>query len=90
MSNSTIPLPAKWEKFLKQLTADQQVELNSIINELCEWAFSNSESKRQFEAWQDSAYPPKGEAEDGVIRENIGKFQSLFSTEYATAPNAPQ
>jgi hypothetical protein len=26
----------------------------------------------------------------GVIRENIGKFQSPFSTGYANAPNAPR
>ena len=26
----------------------------------------------------------------GIIRENIGKFQSPFSTGYATAPNAPK
>jgi hypothetical protein len=61
---STITLPAKWEKFLKQLAEDHQVELNSIINELCEWAFSNSEGKKQFETWLDNSYPPKGDAED--------------------------
>jgi hypothetical protein len=64
MSNSTISLPAKWEKFLKQLAQDHQVELNNVINELCEWAFSNTEGKKQFEAWLDDAYPLKGEAED--------------------------
>jgi hypothetical protein len=64
MSNSTISLHAKWEKFLKQLAEDHQVELNNVINELCEWAFSNTEGKKQFEAWLDNAYPPKGEAED--------------------------
>ena len=42
---STITLPTKWEKFLKQLAEDHQVELNSVINELCEWAFSNSEEQ---------------------------------------------
>ena len=31
---------------------------------MCAWAFSNPEDKKQFEAWLDDAYPPKGEAED--------------------------
>ena len=31
---------------------------------MCAWAFSNSEGKKQFEAWLDDAFPPKGEAED--------------------------
>jgi hypothetical protein len=64
MITSTITLPTKWEKFLKQLAEDHQVEVNSIISEMCEWAFSNSEGKKQFESWLDNAYPPKGEAED--------------------------
>ena len=34
---------------------------------------------------------PNAEAEKayGIIRENIGKYQTPFSTGYATAPNAP-
>jgi hypothetical protein len=64
MVNSTVSLPVKWEQFLKQLAKDHQVNVNSIISELCEWAFSNSEGKKQFEAWLDDAFPPKGEAED--------------------------
>ena len=31
---------------------------------MCEWAFSNPEGKKQFEAWLDDAFPTKGEAED--------------------------
>jgi hypothetical protein len=57
-------LPAKWEQFLKQLADDHEVDLNTVISELCEWAFSDSEGKEQFESWLDDAYPPKGEAED--------------------------
>jgi hypothetical protein len=64
MVSSTVSLPVKWEKFLKQLADDQQVDLNSVISELFTWAFSNPESKKQFEAWLDNAFPPKGEAED--------------------------
>jgi hypothetical protein len=64
MVSSTVSLPVKWEKFLKQLADDHQVDLNSVISELCAWAFSNPEGKKQFEAWLDDAFPPKGEAED--------------------------
>ena len=64
MTNSTISIPAKWEKFLKQLADDHQVDLNNVISELCEWAFSNPEGKKQFKAWLDDAFPQKGEAED--------------------------
>ena len=31
---------------------------------LCSWVFSNPETKKQFEAWLDDAFPPKGESED--------------------------
>ena len=64
MSKSAISIPAKWEKFLKQLADDHQVNLNSVIIELCAWAFSNPETKKQFEAWLDDAFPQKGESED--------------------------
>jgi hypothetical protein len=64
MTKSTISIPARWEQFLKQLADDHQVGLNGVISELCEWAFSNSEGKKQFKAWLDYAFPPKGEAED--------------------------
>jgi len=64
MVSSTVSLPVKWEKFLRQLADDHQVDLNGVISELCEWAFSSPEGKKQFEAWLDDAFPPKGEAED--------------------------
>ena len=51
------------EQFLKQLANDHQVDLNSVFSELCEWAFSNAEGKKQFKLWLDDAFPPKGEAE---------------------------
>jgi hypothetical protein len=31
---------------------------------LCEWAFSDPESKEQFKAWLDEACSPKGETEE--------------------------
>jgi hypothetical protein len=64
MAKFTVSLPAKWEQFLKRLADDHEIDLNTVISELCAWAFSNSESKKQFEAWLDEAYPSKGEAED--------------------------
>jgi hypothetical protein len=64
MATSTVSLPKKWEKFLKQLADDHQVDLNGVISELCAWAFSNSEIKKQFELWLDDAFPPQGNAED--------------------------
>ena len=64
MSRIAISIPAKCEQYLKQLADDHQVDLNRVIGELCEWAFSNSEGKVQFKLWLDDAFPPKGEAED--------------------------
>ena len=64
MVGFTVSLPAKWEQFLKRLADEHQTDLNNVISELCSWAFSNSEIKKQFETWLDDAFPPKGEAED--------------------------
>jgi hypothetical protein len=64
MVGFTVPLPAKWEQFLKRLADDHQIDLNALISELCEWAFSDSEGKEQFESWLDDSYPSKGKAED--------------------------
>jgi phosphate uptake regulator len=64
MAKFTVSLPSKWEHFLKLLADDHQIDLDSVISELCEWAFSNPESKKQFEAWLDDAFTPKGEPED--------------------------
>jgi len=57
-------LPVKWEQFLKRLADDHGIDLNTVVSELCEWAFSDPESKEQFKVWLDEAYPPKGEVED--------------------------
>jgi len=54
-------LPAKWEQFLKRLADDHGTDLNTVVSELCEWAFSDPETKEQFKVWLDEAYPPKGE-----------------------------
>ena len=64
MVSSNVSLPVKWEQFLKQLAENHQVDLDRVISELCAWAFTNSEIKKQFELWLDDAFPPQGEAED--------------------------
>lgn len=61
---TTVSLPAKWEQFLKHSADNHGVDLDAVISELLEWAFSNTEDRIQFEAWLDDAYPSKGEAED--------------------------
>jgi hypothetical protein len=82
MVSSTVSLPVKWEKFLKQLADDHQVDLNGVISELCEWAFSNLEGKKQFEAWLDDAFPPKGEAEDRAKAEGEAASEAEEEKEY--------
>jgi hypothetical protein len=57
-------LPVKWGQFLKHLADNHEIDLNTVASELCEWAFSDPESKEQFKAWLGEAHPPKGEAED--------------------------
>ena len=64
MVKLTVSLPEKWEQFLKRLADNHQTDLNSVVSELCSWAFSNSEVKKQFELWLDDAFPPKGELEE--------------------------
>jgi len=64
MTKYLVSLPAKWEQFLIRLGDDHQVDLNSVVSELCIWAFSNSEIKKQFELWLDDAFPTMGEVAD--------------------------
>ena len=59
-----VSVPAKWEQLLKHLAVDHEIDLNAVVSELCEWAFSDPESKEQFKTWLDEAHPAKGEAED--------------------------
>lgn len=66
MVESLISLPAKWEQFLKDLAEDHDIDLNAIVSQLCEWAFSNPESKEQFRIWLDEVYPAEGEAEEAA------------------------
>jgi hypothetical protein len=70
MTRFSISIPDKWEQYLKQLANDHQVDLDSVFSELCDWAFSNPEGKKQFKLWLDDAFPPKGEAEDKANAED--------------------
>ena len=69
MGSFSMSLPANWEEYLKRLADDHDIDISKVISGLFEWAFSVSESKRQFEVWLDKAYPPKGEAEDKAATE---------------------
>jgi hypothetical protein len=64
MVGLTVSLPTKWEQFLKHLADDHEIDLNAVVSELLEWAFSDLEIKKQFEAWLDETYSPKGDAEE--------------------------
>ncbi len=69
MSSFQVSLPANWEEFLKRLADEHEIDVGKVIGGLCDWAFSSSEYKVQFEVWLDKAYPPKGEAEDKAAAE---------------------
>jgi hypothetical protein len=64
MIGPPISLPPKWEQFLKNLADEHDIDLNTIVRQLCEWAFSNPEGKEQFRIWLDEAYPTEGDAEE--------------------------
>ena len=59
-----VSLSKKWESFLKRLADDYGIGLNQVVDDLCDWAFQDAESKEQFKAWLDEAHPRKGEAQD--------------------------
>ena len=69
MVNFSVSLPANWENYLKQLADEHEIDVSKVIIGLCDWAFSVSDSKRQFEVWLDKAYPERGEAEDKAAAE---------------------
>ena len=59
-----VSLPAKWIRFLKNLADDHEIDLNTVVSQLCEWAFSNNESQEQFRIWLDDVYPAEGDTEE--------------------------
>ena len=76
MSCFSVSLPANWEEYLKRLADERDIDVSRVIGGLCDWAFSVSDSKRQFEVWLDKAYPPKGEAEDKAAAEGDEAIES--------------
>jgi len=64
MVGSVVSLPAKWIQFLEHLAGDHEIDLNAVVSQLCEWAFSNPETKEQFRIWLDDTYPGEGDAEE--------------------------
>ena len=64
MVEPSVFLPAKWIQFLRNLADDHDIDLNAVVSQLCEWAFSDPEGKEQFRIWVDEAYPAEGEAEE--------------------------
>lgn len=64
MVNCNVTLPAKCEEFMQKLANDHRIEISNVLSELCVWAFSVPEGKKQFEAWLDDAFPQRGEAAD--------------------------
>ena len=64
MGSFSVFLPEKWEEFLKGQADEHEIDIEKVISGLCDWAFSCSDYKVQFEVWLDKAYPPKGQAED--------------------------
>jgi hypothetical protein len=64
MTNLLVSLNPNWEEFLERLADEHDIDVGKVISELCEWAFSRSEFKVQFEVWLDKTYPPKGQTED--------------------------
>ena len=81
MSSFSVSLPSNWEQYLKQLADDHEIDVSKVISGLCEWVFSVSDSKRQFEVWLDKAYPPKGEAEDKAAAEGEEASEAEEETE---------
>ncbi len=69
MNSFQVSLAANWEEFLKRLADEHDIDVGKVISGLCDWAFSSSEYKVQFEVWLDKAYPPKGQAEDKAAAE---------------------
>ena len=81
MGSFSISLPANWEEYLKGLADDHEIDIGQVITGLCDWAFSVSDSKSQFEVWLDKTYPPKGEAEDKATEEGEEASEAEEETE---------
>jgi len=40
MVGPSFSLPANWTQFLKYLADEHDIDLNVVVSELCEWAYS--------------------------------------------------
>ena len=83
MVGPPISLPAKWEQFLKNLADDHDIDLNAVVSQLCEWAFSDPESKEQFRIWLDEAYHAEEDAEEEsrAAGEEAGEEEEVIEEE---------
>jgi uncharacterized protein with NAD-binding domain and iron-sulfur cluster len=81
MGSFSVSLPVKWAEFFQRLADDHDIDVSKVISGLCDWAFSVSDSKRQFEVWLDKAYPPKGEAEDKAAAEGEEEIEAEEESE---------
>ena len=59
MGESGISLPEKWRQLLELLADNHGVDVSAVLSELCNWVFSDFESKLEFDVWLDQAYPAK-------------------------------
>jgi hypothetical protein len=64
LANLLVSLPPNWEEYLERLADEHDIDVGKVISGLCEWAFSRSEYKTQFEIWLDKTFSLKGQAED--------------------------
>lgn len=64
MAGLAVSLPEKWSQFLKRLADGHGVDVSTVVSELCEWVFSDFDSKLEFDVWLDRAYPPKRQGEE--------------------------
>jgi hypothetical protein len=83
MDSLLVSLPANWEEFLKRLADEHDIDVGKVIGALCDWAFSRTEYKDQFEAWLDKAYPTRGQVEDNarIKGEEAGEREEQRQTE---------
>jgi hypothetical protein len=57
-----VSLVGKYSNYLHELAKDYGITFSDMVNELCEWAVSDSEGKGEFEAYLDEEYPEDEES----------------------------
>ncbi len=80
--SSKVVLTKKWEKYLTRLAQDYKVTPSDVVNQLCEWAFADAESKEQFRDWLNDTYPSEEKAEEAA--EEAGTEAAEEEEEYET------